>query len=376
MQPVGIRHCETFNSAGSNLAETWKRLSEKRSALTLRDGIATGRVPSIIEAELQSITSLGQRYDRAVRMALLCSKKLADAVEIGQQSGVVLASSRGTTHKIEEQLIRFQSGKKVSAYASPMSTSGIFASSVSQSLGLQGAHFFMSSACTSSLQSVGVTAHLVQSGLFPSAIAGGSESSLTPFTLAQLKSSGIYGHVDSDLFPLQPWSEKRNGTIPGEGVALAYLTSDLQDCFAAVTGFGSCSEKSGATGITSEGDALKSAVKMALASAELAAEDIDLVVGHGAGTLKGDAAEMQALAQALPDTPVTLHKWLTGHLLGAAGGLSVCLAVKHLETGIVPPLPYAATAKPYESGGKLQHILITGLGFGGGAVCLVVSRIG
>jgi 3-oxoacyl-(acyl-carrier-protein) synthase len=148
---------------------------------------------------------------------------------------------------------------------------------------------------------------------------------------------------------------------------------------ARIAGYGAATETGTMTGISTDGHALQTAILQALEQAELSPSGIDLIVGHGAGTRKGDEAEFQAyravFGEEIPQ--LTFHKWMTGHMFGASAACSVALAVEHMLSRQIPALPYwpeAGTAlgmRPMSR--KIEAILVAALGFGGNAAALVLT---
>jgi 3-oxoacyl-[acyl-carrier-protein] synthase II len=121
------------------------------------------------------------------------------------------------------------------------------------------------------------------------------------------------------------------------------------------------------------------AIESVLKQANLKAKDIDLIIGHGASTVKGDSAEIKAYHRIFGDSkmpPIVFHKWLTGHTLGAAGGTSIALAIKHLKSNLISPHPYF---QEIDDDNRKRHrpvierVLVVSLGFGGNAAAIILS---
>jgi 3-oxoacyl-(acyl-carrier-protein) synthase len=384
--------------AGASFAQSWQALQRGKPCFTLDDDLGyLGRLAPDAEEAVAGLR-LDRRlkvHDRAVLLGVLAARQAwseaRGAREIGRlgerppgRAAVVMGSSRGATGTIERELESFAASARVSLQASPTTTAGAFASTISQDLGLDGLSLALSSACTTGLNALGVAFSLVSGGFADHALAGGAEASLTKFTLAQLDAVGVRtAKRGSALYPCRPMHPQRSGLLAAEGAACLALSARPESLgggpLAQVLGFGAATEGATLTGISSDGQVLVNAIEQALEQAGLDPGGVDLVVGHGAGTMKGDAAELTAYRRvfgaAMP--ALTFHKWLVGHMIGASAAFSAALAVRVLETGEVPPLPYADAdelgflAVPVQ---RVETVLVTALGFGGNASALVLGR--
>jgi 3-oxoacyl-(acyl-carrier-protein) synthase len=404
-RPVYVVGRGAVTPAGLRLAAAWEALRQGMPRIAHEDpslileGLPTGREPLLpcgrlgadAEAELARLgdEKRWRTSDRAVLLGVLAAREAraeawpAEAGAAAQRLAVVMGSSRGATATLEREHGRFLDKGKVAPSTSPQSTAGAFAAAVAQDLGGCGLSLSVSSACATGLNAIGTAFALLSAGVADRALAGGAEASLTPFTLAQLKAAQVAAKAPSRLYPCRPLHPSRSGMIPAEGAACLALTTEGRDAGAAplarVLGFGSATEAATATGISEGGDALVEALRQALAHAGCSPRDVALIVGHGASTLKGDAAELEAYRRVfggeLP--PLTFHKWLTGHMIGASAAFSAALATEHLRTGEVPELPYWDDEMPIPGTAARVRgdvVVVAGLGFGGNASALVLGR--
>jgi len=349
-----------------------------------------GPVARLDEAGERSLaTLLAQKpwrgVDRAVGLGVLAARQAWNDARKScdpADTAVIVASSRGATGLLEDAHARFLEHGKVPTTTSPATTAGAFAAAVARDLHCGALSLSVSSACSGGLNAIGLASTLVASGQAASAIAGGAESSLTPFTLAQLRAVGVLAKSPSILYPCRPMQAARCGLVPGEGAAAVVLAAKAPagGAFARVLGFGSATEQATATGISTDGLAVHLAARRALAAAGMGPGDVSLVVAHGASTQKGDAAEWAAYERLFEGRvpPLAFHKWLTGHLLGASGAFAVALASEHLRTGLLPDAPYwnegALAPRPPARLTKAETALVIAMGFGGSASALILSR--
>jgi glycerophosphoryl diester phosphodiesterase len=187
----------------------------------------------------------------------------------------------------------------------------------------------VSATCASGLVAIGTAYALLKANLAEQAIAGASDSALTPFTMAQLKAAKVLAKAPSLLFPLRPMHPERSGMVASEGAAcIALQTAQAMRQggsvpLARVLGYGAASEATTATGITDRGDALVMAMRRALQVAKLEPGDIDLLVGQKPAFSQVDFGSPNGLVQ-------------RAHALG----FSVCTWTARAEEALYSPEEY------------------------------------
>ena len=313
-----------------------------------------------------------------------------------EHCGVMVGSSRGVAHLLEETITTYYNSLNFSslesqtqsqgcvgvpAHTSPYTTPSSLASVIAQRYGLSGGQAFVSSACTSALSSLIFAYQCLKGGMVRFCVSGGVEHSATPYVIEILKKAGIGARI-GEAIPLQSLGEKRSGMVLGEGASMALLSSRRSPLsIAEVVSVGMAGENYGLVGISSQGKALQKAFLKALQVSGWQLEDIHLVAMHGAGTLQGDGAEMKALSEifsAVRCKPrVLISKWATGHTLGAAGALQLALSLQACAVQELPTIPYTLDVLVQEfnqSASKgWRNVCLWGLGFGGSA-CVVFLR--
>jgi 3-oxoacyl-[acyl-carrier-protein] synthase II len=384
---IFITGCGLVNHAGKDLESTWTSLQDisRKAKISYCRDMPVGRLDQLVEPlidELQSEKHL-RSFDRATLLGILAARQayIHAGSPTTDGTAVIVGSSRGATNNLERDYSRFFNGQRLSSKSSPTTTAAVFATSIAQDLSCNGLSLSVSGACATGLQAIGLAYSLIRSNQCKSALAGATESCINEFTIAQLQAVGIL--TEDTIYPYLclPMHPRRKGMVLSEGAAILYIeTSPTSRPLAMIEGFGAYTENLSMTGISDDGFGLASAIEEALKDAEMEAKDIDLIVGHGAGTPKGDASELSAYQRIFKETPVrlTFHKWLTGHMLAASPAASVGLALKHLETNQVPQPAYFKDLHllPTEAikDRAIEHILVTAMGFGGGACALVLSK--
>ena len=212
-------------------------------------------------------------------------------------------------------------------------------------------------------------------------LVGGSEAPLTPFTLAQMKALKVYSRAKNEkgLASFYPClsldlDKKENSMILGEGAAVACLElGKKENALGLITGVGYNTEKiAHNVAISAEGLCFQEAMQMALG--DMPKEEVDVIVTHTPGTIKGDESEVHAIHKVFGEhiPMLTNNKWQIGHTFGASGMLSVALAIQILHQQKVLEIPYINSNYPQK--GSIRNILINAVGFGGNAVSILLSK--
>lgn len=339
-------------------------------------------LPHSFDAELdQAVQHLhgGSRLDRTVKLAAYATRRCLQnlATPLPGKVLVNIGSSRGATDTWETEFAQFHDTGVSSPKASPYSTPGNISSNVAALLAGQSVPVDHSVTCGSGLQALANAAAWLRAGMADSALVGGAEAPLTPFTRAQMKALKITASA-VDPFPAKPLfsGNPKTGMALGEGAAVFALSNaqDSPDAPFYITGLGLANERGGSpSGITGEGHALHEAMKTALYDAGLTRPDV--IITHAPGTEKGDRAELSAITHLFGENHPALftNKHILGHTLGASGSLSLATACYILQTGKLPTLPYAAYGQQNITG-PIQSVMINATGFGGNAVSVVVEK--
>ena len=289
--------------------------------------------------------------------------------------GINIGSSRGATTLFEQYHQSFLNRGSAETLASPTTTLGNISSWVAQDLKSTGPEFSHSVTCSTGLHSVLNGVAWLQAGLTDKFIVGGSEAPLTPFTIAQMQAMKIYSTEETE-YPCQALNmeKSRNSMILGEGAAVLCIENGINESALATSpGIGYATEElKHSVSISANGTCFQKAMRMAIGDIPL--EEIDAIVMHAPGTVKGDRAELNAVkavfGEQLP--ALTSNKWKIGHTFGASGTLSLELGILMLQHQEFIPVPFSelSNAQPR----RLQNILVNAVGFGGNAVSVLISR--
>ena len=344
-----------------------------------------------------------RRNDRYTHFGFAAAKlAVADsglnpAAENGDRVGVIIGSGIGGMHTYEQQLkILLERGpRKVSPFAIPSLISNMCSGLVAIELGARGPNFGMVSACASSAHAIGEAFHALRRGDAEVMIAGGSEAAVTPFSYASFCSmKAMSTRNDEPAKASRPFDRNRDGFIMGEGSGILVLeTLDHARArgariYCELVGYGASCDAFHITQPDPQGRGLSLAMIRALAVAGVRADQIDYINAHGTSTPYNDKFETLAIKHVFGEHArklmVSSTKSMTGHLLGAAGGVEALICAKALQTGEVPPtinyevpdpdcdLDYVPNLK---RAAPLRFVLSNNLGFGGQNASLVLRRM-
>ncbi len=333
------------------------------------------------KAAVAALKEQDSRYrflDPTVHFAMLAARK---AVKLSNWKpedvyGINIGSSRGATQLFEKSHKQFLEEGKVPVKTSPRTTSGNISSWVAQDLQAQGPALSHSITCSTSLHAVLNAVAWIKSGMVSKFVVGGSEAALTPYTIAQMQALNIYSRDVDAAYPCRPLdlSKKQNTMILGEGAAIACIEHGVNErSLATIEGCGYATETidHGAS-ISAEAESIQKAMKMALENVELS--DIDMVILHAPGTVKGDQAEVKAIEAVFGENSpfLTSNKWKTGHTFAPSGMLSIEMAIAMMKNEKALDLPYLeAQVQP----DKIKKVLVNSVGFGGNAVSILLAAV-
>jgi len=320
--------------------------------------------------------------DETVLMAILASRQAVAQAgwTTGDAFGINIGSSRGATQLFEKYHKEFVETGKTATLTSPTTTLGNIASWIAHDLKSSGPEISHSITCSTALHAVLNAVAWLQSGMATKFLVGGSEAPLTAFTLAQMQALKIYanpkeGQPELTEYPCRAFdlTKTKNTMVLGEAAAVACLeVVENAKALGYITGIGYATDDlQHNISISEEALCFQKSMAMALQNTPL--EEVDAIVMHAPGTLKGDTSEYKAIQKIFGDTlpMLTTNKWKIGHTFGASGMLNLELALLMLQHQTFIGIPYAPESHPRP---QLRNILINAVGFGGNAVSVLVSK--
>lgn len=313
--------------------------------------------------------------DNSVLYAMEASRKAVEqaAWTTDDVFGINIGSSRGATELFEKHHQEYLETGKAQTLASPTTTLGNISSWIAHDLQSSGPEISHSITCSTALHAVLNGVAWLKSGMVDKFLVGGSEAPLTDFTIAQMRALKIYSRSD-DAYPNRALDleKTQNTMILGEGAAVCCLEiGKKENALAFIEGIGYATEVlEHNISISAEATCFQKSIKMALKDTELS--DVDAVVMHAPGTIKGDLTEYRAIQKVFGESLplLTTNKWKIGHTFGASGLLSLELAIMMMQHNTFISVPFAKAQKQTK---PIKKVLVNAVGFGGNAVSVLLS---
>ena len=382
LQPISITAISSLSPLGNNPKSIWTNYNTHATCFVEHD---FGNFSALIaplekdsKALLDSLRKSDHKYkflDDSVLMAIIASRSaIAQAGwKKGNEFGINIGSSRGATSLFEKHHSDFLKSGKAATLASPTTTLGNISSWVAHDLQSRGPEISHSITCSTALHALLNGVAWLRAGMADKFLVGGSEAPLTEFTVAQMQAMKIYAK-ENQQYPCRALDieKKQNTMILGEAAVVCCLeTGRKENALAFVEGIGYATELlEHNTSISAEATCFQKSMRMALENT--ATSDIDAIVMHAPGTIKGDISEYNAIQKVFGENIpfLTANKWKTGHTLGASGMLGVEMAILMLQNQKLIGVPFLSSALPNK---QIKKILVNAVGFGGNAVSVLVS---
>jgi len=380
---IAITGLGSVSPLGDHPNSIWEAYGNPESYIRfLSVGDAVFPVAALAADVKQSIESLRfsdvkyKNLDDSVLYAIAASRKaVAQAGWNDGRFGINIGSSRGATQLFEKYHREFLETGSTATLASPTTTLGNIASWVANDLNNDGPDISHSITCSTALHALLNGVAWLQSGMADKFLVGGSEAPLTPFTLAQLKAMKIYSTFE-DSYPCKAFDldKKSNSMVLGEGAAMACLeTGENVNALAWIEGIGYATEMlQHNVSISADAECFQKSMRMALNGID--PTEVDAIVLHAPGTIKGDVSEYNAVEKVFGNhmPMLTTNKWKIGHTFGSSGMLSVELAVLMLQHQQFIGIPFRDN--PVSKPATIRKVLINAVGFGGNAVSVLLSK--
>jgi len=297
-----------------------------------------------------------RRNDRYTQFGFIAARQavkdagLVMAATDPERVGVMIGSGIGGMYTFESQLkVMFEKGpRKVSPFTIPSLIGNICSGLVAIDLGALGPNFGIVSACATGTHALGEASHAIRRGEADVMIAGGSEAAITPFSYASFCSMKAMSTRNEDpTHASRPFDRGRDGFIMGEGAgvlvieSLAHARARGARIYCELAGYAATCDAHHITMPDPGGRGLSLAMRRALANAGVEPSQVDYINAHGTSTPYNDRFETLAIKQVFGEhahsVAVSSTKSMTGHLLGAAGGIESVLCAKTIQTGRIPP---------------------------------------
>ena len=296
-----------------------------------------------------------KKMDRFIHYAMACSNMAVDesGLEINDSNaervGVIIGVGLGGLPAIEKyhNIYKERGVKKITPFFNPMLIANLASGQVSIHTGAKGPNSCVVTACATGTHSIGEATRLIQYGDADVMIAGGTESVITPLCVAGFNAAKALSHRNHDpQGASRPFDLDRDGFVIGEGCGVLIL-EELEFAkkrgaaiLGEIIGYALNGDAHHITATAPEGEGAARCINMALNNARINKEDVDYINAHGTST-GADATETQAIKTVFKDhtkkLPVSSTKSMTGHLLGAAGGVEAIYSIMAIQNRALPP---------------------------------------
>jgi 3-oxoacyl-(acyl-carrier-protein) synthase len=383
---IAITAFSSISPLGNNPEEIWRKYLDNQHCFSKQFLDQQETSVAALEAESKQIVAelresdIKYKFlDDSVLFALAASRKAIEKAGWGKNDifGINIGSSRGATDLFEKHYKEYIDTGKAQTLASPTTTLGNISSWIAHDLQSTGPEISHSITCSTALHALLNGVAWLKSGMADKFLVGGSEAPLTDFTIAQMRALKIYSRIDQND---QDWpnlafdfEKTQNTMILGEGAAVCCLEpGEKENAIAYVTGVGYATEiLEHNISISAEADCFQKSMKMALQEINLG--EVDAIVMHAPGTIKGDLTELRAIEKVFGEQIplLTTNKWKIGHTFGASGILSLELALLMMKHDTFVGVPFVKQNKQIK---PLRKILINAVGFGGNAVSILIEK--
>lgn len=408
---VVITGLGALSPLGNDVSSTWDGMKNGRSGIGLIGSMDTTDYAVKIAGEVKGFDPKpffknpkdARRMDRYAHLGIAAAKMALDDSGLNEAEidrnrvGVMLGSGIGGLGTLEDNhtALLQKSPSRVSPFTIPMMISNIASGVFSIEYGFGGPNMAIVTACATANHSIGEAWRMIKFGDADAFVAGGSEASIRPMGLAGFMNMKALSTRNEDpTAASRPFDVGRDGFVMGEGAGVVVI-EELEhakargaNILAELSGYGLSADAYHLTSPHPEGDGAARCMDMALKHAGLNAEDVQYVNAHGTSTPQGDVCESKAIqksfgAWANDGLVVSSTKSMTGHLLGAAGGVELLACLMAMRDGVIPPtinlddqdpscpLDYCAhTAREME----VKAALSNSFGFGGHNASLLITK--
>jgi len=406
---VVITGMGTVNPCGNTVAETWENLLAGRSgigAITKFDVTdyackIAGEVKNFnadlyIDRKEQKKMDLFIQYAMAASQEAMTDSGLVDLTKAERELfGISIGSGIGGLSTIWEEANGYRGPRRTSPFFIPSLIINLASGFVSIKYGLQGPNSAVATACATGTHAIGDAARQIMFGYADRMLAGGSDSVINPLGVGGFGAMrAISTRNDAPTEASRPFDKGRDGFVMAEGAGVVVLEEyELAKArgakiYAEVCGYGMSGDAHHITSPSEDGDGPRRVMAAAIKDAGITPEQVGYANAHGTSTPAGDRIECSALKAVFgahaAKLKVSSTKSMTGHLLGAAGGLETIVAALVAGTGKIPPTINVVDQDPdcdldvtANVAGTFdgEYVLNNNFGFGGTNGCLVLRKI-
>ncbi|MDD2732701.1 MAG: beta-ketoacyl-ACP synthase II [Desulfuromonadaceae bacterium] len=410
MRRVVVTGVGAVSPLGCGNMKNWDALASGKSGIGLITRFDTSDMPVKIAGEIPDFNAEEfidkkeiKKMDLFIQYALAAAHYAMEDSgfvineENAERVGVLVGAGLGGLPTIEKYHTILNEGgpKKISPFFIPMLIINLAPGHISIKYGAKGPNISSVSACATSTHSIGDAFHIIKRGDADAMIAGGTESVITPLGIGGFAAmKALSDRNDDPTTASRPFDKNRDGFVMGEGAGIIileeYESAKARGAriYAEIVGYGMSGDAYHLTAPAPGGEGGARSMKMALKNAGVAPEQVAYINAHGTSTPMGDMYETMAIKSIFGDHAkrmmVSSTKSMTGHLLGAAGGIEAVYTLMAMEKGVVPPTINYSVPDPEcdldyvpnsARDAKIEYAMSNNFGFGGTNATLLFKKL-
>jgi len=409
LRRVVITGVGVMSPLGSDKDQYWENLTAGKSGITAVESFDVSQYPCQIAGEIKDFDPArhmekreAKKVDRYTQLGVAAGLQAwndagLDQLELNKEEiGVLVGSGIGGIQTIEHQLkvLAEKGPRRVSPFLVPALIANMAAGYISILLGLRGPNSSVVTACATSSHAVGDAWHIIGRGDAEIMLAGGAEAAISDMAFSGFSAArALSTRNDEPELASRPFERDREGFVMGEGAGIVILET-LEHALARganiygeIVGYGMSGDAYHMTAPDPDGRGAFLSMQRALKKADLQPEQIDYINAHGTSTQINDKIETNAIKNLFDDhaykVPISSTKSMTGHLLGAAGGVELIATLMTLKSQLIHPTINFDNRDPecdldyvpnHARESKVEHAMSNSFGFGGTNATLVVKR--
>lgn len=405
MNRVVITGMGVISALGNDVETFWNNIINGKNGIDLITSFDTEQFDSKYAAEVKDID-----YNGIPKRDLLFDSKFINLARVASTQaykdskldnidfdkdyfGVYISNSMGGVEKVNEgfETLKDKGPSRMSPMLVPAMLPNMASGKVAIDLGAKGSNMATAAACSGGANAIGEAYLKIKHGYEKVMVAGASDASITPFSVACFSAMKALYRGDNKEEASIPFDKRRNGFVIGEGSAILIL-ENLEHAkarnakiYAEIVGYGCNCDAYNMVSPDYEGLTCTKAMNRALEEANIKESDIAYINAHGTSTPLNDKTETKAINEIFKSKPyVSSTKSMTGHLLSASGAIEALVTVKALETGIMPPMinykkfdpecDLNFVANKSKANPTMKYAMSNSFGFGGHNVCLIFKK--
>lgn len=394
---------------GNDIETTWENIKAGKSGVGPLTRLDQEKFPVHVAAEVSDFDiekyvsrKDARKMDRFTQFALAASimavedAQLEITPELGLRTGVWIGSGIGGMETYEQQFMNFleKGQRRVSPFFVPMLIPDMAAGQVSIHFGAKAVNSCTVTACATGTNSIGDAFKVIERGQADVMIAGGAEAPIVNMAVAGFCSNTALSLNPDPQTASRPFDKNRDGFVIGEGAGIVILeeyehaVARGAKIYAEIVGYGATGDAYHITAPAPEGEGAARSMQQAIEDAGVTPEDVDYINAHGTSTYYNDLYETKAIKTVFGEhayqLAISSTKSMTGHLLGASGGIESIFSVLAIKEGIIPPtmnletpdeecdLDYVPNKARKQ---EITYVLNNSFGFGGHNATLLFKKV-